>query len=83
MVGDIKAVIPARATGMVNQSHPGLLRSSACLVAIAGNAGANYILPRLLSTSVAGENMVQGKLMRFLTTVLAGMPVAIENLKAG
>lgn len=50
---------------------------------IAGYAGANHILPDVLTTPVSGNDMVQGKLMSLPATILAGILVAVENLKAG
>ena len=54
-----------------------------CLAPVAGDAGADHILPDMLATPVAGDDMVKGKLMGLLATVLAGILVAVEDLKAG
>lgn len=43
---------------LVNKPHSGLIRSSTRLTAITGHAGTNYILPGMLSTSVARDDMV-------------------------
>ena len=51
-------------------------------MAVAGDAGANHIFPGVLTTPVAWNDVVQGKLPSFLTAILAGVVVAIENLKA-
>ena len=37
----------------------------------------------MFAPPIAGDDMVQGKLMRFLAAVLAGMVVTVENLQAG
>ena len=50
---------------------------------IAGYAGTNHIFPDVFTTSVSRDDMVQGKLMGLLATILAGILVTVENLKAG
>ena len=51
-------------------------------MSIAGYAGADHILPVMLATSVSRDDMVQGKLAGLLAAILAGVAVAVENLKA-
>ena len=51
-------------------------------MSIAGYAGANHILPVMLAIAVSRDDMVQGKLAGLLAAILAGVAVAIENLKA-
>ena len=50
---------------------------------VARYAGTNHILPDMFTASVSGDDMVQGKLMGRLATILAGVLVAVENLKSG
>ncbi len=52
-------------------------------MAITGDTGANHIFPCVLTVPVAWNDMIQGKMSGFLTAILAGKVVAIENLKAG
>ena len=49
---------------------------------ITAHAGADHIFPDLFAAPVAGDNMVQGQLLRFLPTILTGEVVAVEDLKA-
>ena len=51
-------------------------------MSIAGYAGANQIFPVMLAIAVSRDDMVQGKLTGLLAAILAGVAVAIENLKA-
>ena len=51
-------------------------------MAIAGYASASHIFPRVLASKMSWDNMVQGKLPDLLTAILAGILVAVENLKA-
>ena len=50
---------------------------------VARDTGADYILPGLFTTPVAGNNVVQGKLLGYLATILAGVSVTVKNLQAG
>ncbi len=61
----------------------GFLGGSACLTAIAGNAGTNHIFPGMMTAAIAGDDMVQGELPGLLTAILAGVPVTVEDLAAG
>jgi hypothetical protein len=49
---------------------------------ITAYAGANHIFPDVFTTSISWDDMVQGKLANFLTTILADVVVTVENLKA-
>jgi hypothetical protein len=55
--GNVKAAI-RWGMGLANESHSSLSRGVACLAAVARNAGANYIFPDVLTTSVARDDMV-------------------------
>ncbi len=79
---DIKGDIAVGWGWLAGQLHSGLLGGSACLVAVAGNAGADHVLPGMLTPLVAWNNMVYGKLSVFLAAVLAGMAVTVKDPEA-
>ncbi len=81
--GNVEGEVVSRRRGAVHWSHPGFFGGPACLAPVAGDAGADHILPGLLTTPVAGNNVVQGKLSGFLATILAGVSVTVKNLQAG
>ena len=66
----------------LSKFHSSLLRSPAGLAPVTGDAATDYVFPGVLTTPVARNDMVQGKLPGFLTAILAGVLVAVENLKA-
>lgn len=68
--------------GVMSQFHSGLGGSFTRFTAVTEYTGADHIFPDVFSSPVTGDNMVQGKLLRFLTAVLAGVLVAAENLEA-
>ena len=83
MVGKVKQGITPWRGGGAKQSHSGLLRGSACLTPVTGYTSTNHIFPIVFATLVSWDNMVKGKLPGFLPTVLTGVSVTMENLKAG
>ena len=82
MGGDIKGDIAGRLGRLAGQLHSGLLGGPACLATVTGDAGADHILPGMLTTLVSWNNVVYGKLAAFLAAILAGMAVAVEDPKA-
>jgi hypothetical protein len=48
VVGNIEAVV-ARSTRLVQQSHPRFVRCTPTFVSVAGDTGADYIVPGVLS----------------------------------
>jgi hypothetical protein len=57
VIGNIEAVI-ARRMRLVQQSHSGFIRRTSALVSVAGNAGADHIVPGVLSTPSPWDNVV-------------------------
>ncbi len=82
MERDVKGDIAVGLRRLTGQLHSGLLGGSACLVTVAGDAGADHVLPGVLTALVSWNNMVYGKLPAFLTAVLAGMVVTVKDPKA-
>ena len=82
VVGDIESDLATWGVGRTEQFHSCLLRGSTGLASIAGYASTNHISPRVLAIEVSRDNVVQGNLPDFLTAILAGILVAVENLKA-
>ncbi len=83
VVGHIKKEIATWWGGMIKQSHPGLLWSSTRLAPITGYTSTNQIFPDVSAVQVPWNDMVQSKLMGFLTTILADIFITVENLNAG
>jgi len=50
------------------------------LASVAGDAGANHIVPNMLSAAPARDNVIQRKLLGLPTTILASVPVTGEHL---
>jgi hypothetical protein len=57
VIGNIEAVI-ARRMRLVQQSHSGFIRCTSALVPVAGNAGADHIVPGVLSTPPPWNNVI-------------------------
>jgi hypothetical protein len=83
VVGDEEGDVIVWSDGAVQQSHTSLLWGSTRFAAIAWYTGADYIFPRVFTTLVAWDDMVDGELVSFLAAILADIVVAVENLKAG
>lgn len=65
----------------MRQLHPCLLRCPARFAMVAGDTGADQVLPGVLSTQVPRNDVVQGKLAGLFAAVLAGKLVTVKNLK--
>jgi hypothetical protein len=63
--------------GTVNKLHPRFLGAATGFVVVASLAGADHVVPIVLAAETARDNMIQGQLLCFLATVLAG--VAVPN----
>lgn len=63
--------------GAANEIHFRFLGAATCFAVVAGLAGADHVVPIMLAAEMTRDNMIQGQLLRFLATVLAG--VAIPN----
>jgi hypothetical protein len=57
VVGNVEAVVVGRMR-LVQQSHPCFIRRTSAFVPVAGNAGADHIVPGVLSTSPPWNNVV-------------------------
>lgn len=57
VVGNIEAIVAWRVR-LVQQSHPGFIRCTSALVPVAGNTGADHIVPGMLPTSPTWNNVV-------------------------
>jgi len=79
VVGDIEAIVVGR-TGLVQQSHLRFIRRTPTFVSVAGDAGADHIVPGVHPTSPPWDNVVQGKLFGLTATILAGVLVAVKHL---
>ena len=82
VMGNVERVIIAWWGGMINQSHPRLLRSSTCLTTIARYTGTNHIFPGMYAALKSWDDMVYSELPTLFATILASVLVPIENFKA-
>jgi len=57
VIGNIEAIVAGRMR-LVQQSHPRFIRRTSTFVSVAGNAGADHIVPGVLSTSPPWNNVV-------------------------
>jgi len=57
VIGNVEAIV-ARRMRLVQQSHPCFIRRASTFVPVAGNTGADHIVPGVLSTSPPWNNMV-------------------------
>lgn len=64
------------------QFHISFIRGPAGFTTVTGGAGTDYIFPGMLTSPIAGNHMVEGKLSGLSTAVLAGMLVSVENFGA-
>lgn len=69
--------------GRMDQNHIGFFEGSAAFYMVALGAGGHHVFPGLLSTEVAGDDMIQGEVGFLSPTVLAGKVVTAEQLRAG
>ena len=72
--------IGARLERLAQQVHPRFLGRAARLAVIAGLAGRNQVLPRVLAPTVPWEDMVERQVLRLLAAVLTGEAVAHKDL---
>jgi hypothetical protein len=80
--GDVEKAATLWRRGGVSQLHSGFLRGLASLTTITGDTGTDDIFPGMLTTPVAGDDMVNSKLSSLLATVLASVLVTVEDLRA-
>ena len=57
VIGNIEAIVAGRMR-LVQQSHLRFIRRTSTFVSVAGNAGADHIVPGVLSTSPPWNNVV-------------------------
>jgi hypothetical protein len=57
VIGNIEAIVAGRMR-LVQQSHSCFIRRTSTLVPVAGNAGADHILPGVFSASPPWNNVV-------------------------
>lgn len=75
---------PLRPLRFFQELHSRLMRKSVSLTGIAGNAGANDILPCCLSSAVAGQHVIDVQIVPFeqFPAVLAGVLIALKDVEA-
>lgn len=76
---------PFRALGFAHQVHSGLGRRFVGLASVAGNAGANNVLPSGRAATVARHDMVKIQVftLEHFAAVLAGIPIPLKDVVAG
>jgi hypothetical protein len=80
---NVEGLATLRANRLVEELHAGLFRRAAGLAAVAGDAGSNQVLPRVLSVLAARNDMVDRERDARFPAVLAGVMVAVEDFEAG
>jgi hypothetical protein len=65
------------------QGHVSVLQPSAPFEVVAGRAGRDHIRPGVHPAQVTRQDVVDGQVVYFPSTVLAGIIVAAENLAPG
>jgi len=83
VIGDAEEKLVAGISRFTDELHPGFLRGSSCLAAVAEHTGAYHIFPGMLTSPVAGNDVVQSQLSGLLAAVLAGVFITVEYLIAG
>ena len=66
--------------GGAGQTQAGLLERLAALAVVARLAGGDEVLPGVAAAAVARHDVVEGQVVRLAAAVLAGVPVAREDL---
>jgi len=66
----------------VEELHPRHFGGAARFAAVAGLTGTHQILPDMLTSEMAGNNMVYGEVFSLLAAVLAGIVISEKYLAA-
>lgn len=82
---DVHEWTPPRPLWFLNEVHAGLMRQAVALLRVAGDAGANDVLPSRLPPAVAWQNVVEIEHLplQSLAAVLTSVLVALEDVVAG
>ena len=82
---DLDERSPLRPLWFADQAHVGLARESVAFARIAGDARANDVLPRGITTAITGHDVIEIELsaIKKLAAVLAGVLVALEHIVSG
>jgi hypothetical protein len=78
VIGNIEAIVAGR-VWLVQQSHPCFVRCTPTFVSVAGNAGANHVVPGVFSPQPTWNDVVQGKLLSLAAAILTGVLVTMEH----
>ena len=83
--GDVDEGTPLRPLRFFEKLHPRLVREPVALARVAGNAGADHILPCGLAATITGQDMVdvQARALEERAAVLAGVFVAFKDVVPG
>ena len=76
---------PLRTFRLPDQVQTGFLRRVICLARVAGNAGANDVLPRGGTAAIPRNDVIQIQVLAFenFSAVLAGIAIPLENVMSG
>lgn len=82
--GDVHKGAPLRSLRLLKKLHPCLVREAIPLAGIARDAGADDIFPSGLSSSVAGQHMVDIEMtaVKMLAAVLAGVFIPLKDIES-
>ena len=78
-IGNMETIVSG-SMRLVQQSHSCFVRGTPTFVSVAGNAGADHIIPGVFSPQPTWNHVVQGKLFGLAAAVLAGVLVTVKHL---
>lgn len=81
---DIDEGAPLRPLRFLQELHPCLMWESIPFAGVAGNAGANDILPCCLSSAVAGQYVIDIQIvtLEVFTAILACVHIALKDVES-
>ncbi len=82
--GDIDKRSPLGAFWLLEQIHSGFVRKLVSLAGVAGDAGADDILPGGLPSTVSWQDMIDIEMapVKMFTAVLAGIFIPFKNIES-
>ena len=80
--GDVYKRAPLRSFRLLEQIHSCLVREFVSLAGVAGNTGTDDIFPSSLTSTIAGQDMVDIEMapVKMFAAVLAGILIPLKNI---
>jgi len=70
-------------TRLTNKGHASFLGGAVTFFNVAAHTGSHHILPTVTAASGPRNNVIKGKTVTIVTTVLAGMIVPLQKIATG